>query len=225
MRGQAGAGLRRRPLHDGGDQSTDAPPAQAKHDRVQRPRRRARLTSELASLMHPPSVPHQQQDFGARGRAWRELDGRGWYSESLITPYSGLSDLLLESSGGADDAPTDLPRLAGQDGTGTEWLPPARVRPQVRPNVTHVLTLPAPRHSPTIRPRPTRLVRSSKSCSSKSCSQPRHVSAARYASGVAVAVLASGRCGGPGHVESRPQLPGELPSQRTTTSCTLTRAI
>jgi hypothetical protein len=175
--------------------------------------------------MHPPSVPHQQQgclereaEHGANSTVG------GSYSESLIKPYSGLSDLLLEFSRGADDAPTDPPAWLRKTGREPGLLP-ARVRPQVRPNVTHVLTLPAPRHSPTIRPRPTRLVRSSKSCSSKSCSQPRHVSAARYASGVAVAVLASGRCGGPGHVESRPQLPGELPSQRTTTSCTLTRAI
>jgi hypothetical protein len=63
---------------DGGDQSTEAPPAQAKHNRVQR--RRARLTSELASLMHPPSVPHQNQDCRERAaEAGANSTVAGWY--------------------------------------------------------------------------------------------------------------------------------------------------
>jgi hypothetical protein len=117
--------------------------------------------------MHPPRVPHQQQDCLEReAEHGANSTVAGWVQRVVDQAIlSGLLVLLLESSRGADDAPTDPPRLAGQDGTGTEGLPRARVRPQVRPNVTHVLSLPAPRHSPSIRPRPPRLFRSSKSCS------------------------------------------------------------
>ena len=60
------------------------------------------LRSELASLMHPPSVPHQQQDCQER-RAEHGTDSTvaGWYNESSIKPYFGPSFLLVASARGA----------------------------------------------------------------------------------------------------------------------------
>jgi hypothetical protein len=61
----------------------EAPPAQTTRDRVQRLRCRALFTSELALRMHPPSVPHQQQDCQAR-EAWHGADRRSWLVQRVV---------------------------------------------------------------------------------------------------------------------------------------------
>ena len=87
---------------------------------------------------------------GARGRAWREFDGRGLVQrvvdQAILWPLRSATGVQPEVL--TTHQPTRRPGCARRD--GTEGLAPARVRPQVRPNVTHVLTLPSPRHSPSI---------------------------------------------------------------------------
>ena len=88
--------------------------------------------------MHPPSVPHQQQDCLEReAEHGANSTVAGSYSESLIKPYSGLSNLLLEFSRGADDAPTDPPAWLRKTGPEPKGYPQrAYARKSVRMSPT-----------------------------------------------------------------------------------------
>ena len=170
--------------------------------------------------MHPPSVPHQQQDCLEReAEHGANSTVAGSYSESLIKPYSGLSDLLLEFSRGADDAPTDPPAWLRKTGRDRRASPSART--PASPSECHPRPNPASASAfAEYRPR-------ANGCSARANHAVNHVTCRLLDTLPALQLPSWHRAGAVAQVivESRPQLPGELPSQRTTTSCTLTRAI